>query len=233
MSSNGTTGIYLERRSALTPLLLLSIVVGPVILLAILVMVSIATNYNGVPAALTGLAVVVVLVGSALAYRSWPTGIKIDPSGIAIGAVTTPEQSLKWRKPTVYHQASGVYSCPWQSVHSARIVTDKDELREIAKSPAYYTLTNRWGAKPDMTHCNIGVLTAPFMRAALVIELHPSGVTATEVRPGKAYSLSRASVPRLIRPELSPTWVVPTHHPEALERVLDQHRQRSEGKRVV
>jgi hypothetical protein len=56
--------------------------VGPVIVLAILVMVSIAATYNGVRAALTGLALVAVLVGSALAYRAWLTGIKIDPSGV-------------------------------------------------------------------------------------------------------------------------------------------------------
>jgi hypothetical protein len=227
------TGTYLERRSALTPLLVLSTVVGPVAVLAILVIVSIVTKYNGVPAALTGVAVVAVLVGSALAYRSWPTGIKIDQSGITIGAVTTPEQDLKWRKPTVYHQASGVYSCPWQSVHNARIVTDKNELREIAKSPTYYTLTNRWGAKPNMTHCNIGVLTAPLMRAALVVDVHPSGVTATEVRPGRAYSLSRAHIPRIIRPELSPTWVVPTRHAGALGQMLERYEEHFGGERAV
>jgi hypothetical protein len=217
------TVTYREPRSALNlPFLLASLVI-PVAVLAVLVVVTIATP-NGIPAALTGPAIVLVLVGSALAYRCWPTGIKVDKHGIAIGAVTTPERDLKWRKPTVYHQAWGVYSCPWQSVHNARVVTNKTELRELAKSPAYYTLTNRWGARSAMTRCQIGVLTAPFMRAALVVDVYPSGITATEVRPGKAYSVARGYLPRLIRPELSPTWVVPTRKPEELEHALAHHR---------
>jgi hypothetical protein len=226
VTSSGATDAdaYHEPRSALSLPFLLSSVVGPVAVLAVLVAVTVATRYNGIPEALTGPAVVAVLVGSALAYRCWPTGIKIDESGIAIGAVTTPEREMKWRHPTVYHQAWGVYSCSWESVSHARVVTERAELRAIAKSPAYYTFTNRWGPRPAMTRCMIGVLTAPFMRAALVVDVLPSGVTATEVRPGKAYSVSRSYYSRVVRPELSLTWVAPTRRPEALAQALKRYQ---------
>ena len=39
-----------------------------------------------------------------------------------------------------------------------------------------------------MTHCNIGMLASPFMRTALLIEVNPSAVTASEIRPTRYYS---------------------------------------------
>ena len=54
--------------------------------------------------------------------------------------------------------------------------------------PEYHTLTNRWSNKRGMRHCNIGVLTSPFMRAALVIEVDPSAATASEIRPARFYT---------------------------------------------
>ena len=36
-----------------------------------------------------------------------------------------------------------------------------------------------------MSHCNIGVLASPFMRAALVIDVDPAAVTAPRVRPAR------------------------------------------------
>lgn len=223
-SQLASTGTYCEARSALSSPFLLLTVVAPAGALVAMVAATILVpySYSGVPATLIGVA---VMVGWALAYRSWPTGIRIDVSAITIGAVTVKEQDLKWLDPTAYHQAHGVYSCRWQGVDNARVVTDKAELRAIAKSREYYTFTNRWAARPAMTRCKIGVLTAPFMRAALLVDVHPSAVTATPVRPVKAYSISRGDFPRLIRPELSLTWVVPTRHPQALEQALRYIRQ--------
>ena len=64
-----------------------------------------------------------------------------------------------------------------------RIVTDRAELRLMMNLPQYHTLTNRWSNKRGMRRCNIGVLAPPFMGAALVIEVDPSAVTASETRP--------------------------------------------------
>ena len=102
-----------------------------------------------------------------------------------------------------------------------RVVTDRDELRQMKNSPQYYTLTNRWSNKRGMSHCNIGVLTSPFMRAALVIEVNPFAVTASEIRPARYYSnFKDGHFSHLVQPQLSPTWVVPTRHPEALSAAL-------------
>lgn len=86
-----------------------------------------------------------------------------------MGAVGSP-RALS-RRPSAYHQSWGVYSCPWNSVRDTRVVTDRDELRRLVRH--YRTFNNRWGGSA----CNIGVMSAPFMRAALVVELYPSGVT--------------------------------------------------------
>jgi hypothetical protein len=59
------------------------------------------------------------------------------------------------------------------------------------------------------------------MRAALIIEIDPSGVTAAEIRPARFYSNYKdGQFSHLVQPQLSPTWVVPTRHPEALSAAL-------------
>lgn len=114
-----------------------------------------------------------------------------------------------------------MFTCPWSSVSEARVVTDPTEVRRLKKSPRYYTLNNRWGSKFDMTHCNIGALTSRFMRAALVVEILPSRVTATQIRPARFYAnFKRGYFSRLAGPEMSWTWIVPTRDPEGLRKAL-------------
>jgi hypothetical protein len=162
---------------------------------------------------------VFTLIGTGLLYRNWPTGIRIDESGISIGAVGSAAAGS--RRPTVSHQSWGQFSCPWPAVLDARIVTDRDELRQMQKSPRYYTLTNRWGSKLGVERCNIGVLVSPFMHAALVIEVNPFEVTTSEIRSARYFSnFKDGRFSYLIRPQLSPTWIVPTRHPEKLGAVL-------------
>jgi hypothetical protein len=159
------------------------------------------------------------LVPISLLNRNWPTGIRVDESGISIGAIGSAQAVL--RRPTVNHQSWGLFTCPWSGVQGVRLVTDRAELRQMKNSPSYYTLTNRWGGKAGMTRCNIGVLASPFMGAALVIEVNPSAVTAVEIRPARYYSnFKDGRLSHLIRPQLSSTWVAPTRHPEALRAAL-------------
>jgi len=168
-----------------------------------------------------------VLVGTGLLYRNWPTGVRMDESGISIGAVRSRRAAR--RKPTVNHQSWGLFTCPWPAVEAMRVVTDRAELRAMRNSPRYYTFTNRWGGKSGMSHCNIGVLASPFMRAALVIDVDPALVTVPEIRPARYYNnFKNGYFSRLIRPQLSPTWVVPTRHPEALSTAL-QTMPKSQG----
>jgi hypothetical protein len=160
-----------------------------------------------------------VMISAGLLYRNWPTGIRIDESGITIGAVQSARAAR--RRPTVTHQSRGLYTCPWPAVLDARTVTDPDELRRLKTDPRYFTLTNRWGSKLGVERCNIGVLVSPLMRAALVIEVNPAEVTASKIRPARYYSnFKDGRFSYLIRPQPSPTWIVPTRHPEALSAAL-------------
>jgi hypothetical protein len=168
-----------------------------------------------------GWLLVPIMISCGLLYRNWPTGVLIDESGISIGAVGRPQAAA--RRPTVNHQSRGLYTCAWPGVLGARIVTDRTELRQVRNLPQYHTLTNRWSTKRGMRHCNIGVLASPFMRAALIIEVNPSAVTASAIRPARFYSNYKdGQFSHLVQPRLSPTWIVPTRRPEALSAALQR-----------
>ncbi len=167
----------------------------------------------------TGWLLVPVLIAITLVCRNWPTGIRLDQAAVSIGAVGSARAAA--RTPTVNHQSWGRFTCPWPAVSGLRVVTDRDELRRMKNSPRYYTFTNRWSAKRGMGHCNIGVLAAPFMRAALVIDVDPAAATGTPVRPARFYdNYLHGYFSRLTEPRLSPVWVVPTRRPEALRQAL-------------
>jgi hypothetical protein len=204
---------YLESHSALNGALLTYSLL-PLAAEAVCLVVGVAARQPWFFVVMGGL-LVLVMIGTGLLYRNWPTGIRINESGISIGAVQSAQAAR--RRPTVNHQSRGLYTCPWPAVQSVRMVTDRDELRRMKNSARYYTLTNRWSNKAGMRGCNIGVLASPFMRAALVIEVNPVAVTASEVRPARFFTNYKdGHLSHLVQPQLSPTWVVPTRHPEAL-----------------
>lgn len=173
------SGGYREAHSALNWPLLTCGLFGPTAGVAICVVLGITVSPQWFPFVLFVLFVPFVLFGLflipiSLLGRNWPTGIRVDESGISIGAIGS--------------------------------------------------------AQAGMTYCNIGVLASPFMRAALVIEVNPSAVTAGEIRPARYYSdFKDGHFSHLIHPQLSPAWVVPTRHPEALSAAL----QRVPGDRDV
>jgi hypothetical protein len=211
---------YREAHSALNGRLLLSCLLAPAVIVIACLILGLILDQPWF-FVITGSMFVPIMIASGLLYRNWPTGVLIDESGISIGAVRSAEAAA--RTPTVNHQSWGLYSCPWPAVLGLRLVTDRNELRQMGNLPQYYTLTNRWSNKRGMRHCNIGVLAAPFMRAALIIEVNPSAVTATEIRPARFYTNYKdGQLSHLVQPRLSPTWVVPTRHPEALSAALQK-----------
>jgi hypothetical protein len=215
---NDSRPSYLEERSALNGRLLTTCLLVPAVI-EIACLILGVTLHQSWFFVIMGSMFVPIMIASGLLYRNWPTGIRIDESGIAIGAVSSAEAAS--RKPTVSHQSWGQYACPWPGVLDVRVVTDRDELRQIKAEPRYFTLTNRWSSKLGVERCNIGVLISPFMRAALVIEVNPFKVTASEIRPARYFSnFKDGRFSYLIRPQLSPTWIVPTRHPEELRAVL-------------
>lgn len=164
-----------------------------------------------------------VLVYSSLLYRNWPTGIRIDDEGITIGAVGS--RSGGREAPTIAFQSWGVFQCPWTAVRAVRVVTQPEELHRLKESPLYATLNNRWAGRKQRRHAMLGVLTPPFARAVLVIDVDPEEVQSPQVRPSRYYSNGsggRMSV-RVV-PEAGATWIVPTRHPDQLAEALTQRR---------
>jgi hypothetical protein len=217
---------YREAHSALNWRLLACGLYAPVAIEVVFIILGVAVNPEWFILMVLLPLFVPVMIYIGLLYRNWPTGIRIDERGISIGAVGSSRTAA--RRPTINHQSWGLFTCPWRAVEGLRIVTDRAELREIKRSSRYFTFNNRWGGKAAMSHCNIGVLASPFMRAALVIDVNPSAVTSPEIRPARYYSnFKNGRFSRLVHPQPSPTWVVPTRHPEALDGVLQaipEHR---------
>lgn len=208
---------YLEPHSALNGMLLAYGLLPPLAATGCLIL-GVTTSQSWL-FSLLGVLIGLSLVSISLLYRNWPTGIRIDATGVTIGAVRSARAVA--RRPTVNHQSWGLYSCPWPALVDIRIVTDKSELRQMKDLPQYHTLTNRWSSKRGMRRCNIGVLASPFMRSALVIEVNPLAVRASEIRPARFYTnFKDGHFSHLVHPQLSPTWVVPTRHPEALRAAL-------------
>ena len=98
------------------------------------------------------------------------------------------------------------------------MVTDQWQIHQIKKSPQYWTLSNRWGKPREMTRCMAGVLTAPFMKAALVINVGYADVVRPELRPARFFAnyISQPKFSVRVKAERSPMWVVPTRNPDEL-----------------
>jgi hypothetical protein len=211
---------YLEPHSAMNGRLLTSCLLVPAVIEVACLILGVILDQPWF-FVIMGSMLVPIMIASGLLYRNWPTGIRVDESGITIGAVRSVRAAA--RRPTVNHQSWGLYTCPWPAVLGVRLVTDRNELRQMTNSPQYHTLTNRWSNKRGMRHCNIGVLASPFMSVALIIEVDPSAVTAAEIRPARFYTNYKdGQFSHLVQPQLSPTWVVPTRHPEALSAALQR-----------
>lgn len=215
------TAAYEEDHSALNLPFLSSALVAPLALEAIFLVLAVALSPLWVIAMVLLPFMMPFLMLTSLLYRNWPTGIRLDESGITFGAIRSRRAKAGERHPTVNHQTRGIFRCPWTSVVTARVETDPAEIRRLKKSPDFYTLTNRWGPPRGMRYCSTGVLSSPFMRAALIIEIG-SGTTYPPLRNAKFFNnfLRRGYFSRWLHPELSATWVVPTRRPAALAAAL-------------
>jgi hypothetical protein len=210
---------YQEAHCALRwPLLALGLF-GPAAVMAACVVLAATVS----PVWLLGLLFVPIflpfLMFISLLYRNWPSGIRIDESAISIGAVGSAAAAR--RTPTVNHQGWGLFSCPWSAVLDARVVTDPAEVQRLRRSPEYYTLSNRWLIPARMKRCKVGVLSAPFMRAALVVEIEDGPATIPRIRPARFFGNGmNGRVSRRMAPVTGSTWVAPTRDPGRLSRAL-------------
>lgn len=214
---------YAEDRAALRWPLLLWGLVAPGALMLGAVVFGFAVSPYWFIAVVVVPGLVPFLVGIGLLYRNWPTGIRMDAGGVRIGAVRSARAAR--RTPTVTHQNWGQFSCPWSGVGALRVVTEPAELRRIRTAPQFFTLSNRWGKPRTATRCMLGVLTAPFMRAALLVEVDPAQVSVPATRAA-AFFPNRIGGPVRTRlePQVSAVWVVPTRHPRRLGRAVEEFR---------
>jgi hypothetical protein len=201
---------YTEKRAALGWRLVAAAGVGPFLVLAAGIVL---TTTGAAWSLLISAALLYMIFALPLFYRNWPTGIRLDDQSVHIGA--------RSRKVRVTHQNQGDFEVPWRGVTDIRVVTDPKELKRIRTSRELFTLSNHWGKSRDITKCMLGVLTAPLMRAALVVELYPGDATFPETTPASFFP---NRIGRPFRVELpgypSATWIAPTRKPEALATYL-------------
>lgn len=147
-------------------------------------------------------------------YQNWPVGIRVDGDGFRIGAVRR-KPNRPGKQPWSDYQRWQELFAPWDAVGRVAVITDKPGLRDARM------LGNR-----DVNR--IGVLTSPFTRAVLLIEVNPARVTVPDFRePDEKTPMLRLG--HLTPFEDSPVWYVPTRHPDALRAALAQHAGSFEG----
>jgi hypothetical protein len=162
------------------------------------------------------------LVGLLLLRWNWPTGIRVDAAGIRIGGVRRAERQgllLRLRRKPVRtgNQRDEVFTCAWDGVWRLAVVSDRHGLGEMFRQARACRYGDRLGLATPL-----GWLSAPFMRAGLVIYVVPGKVRQPLLRPGAG---GRTGA-------LSPTWLVPTRHPGPLRAALARASGREVHDRV-
>jgi hypothetical protein len=177
----------------------------------LLVTAIVALVWSGNPGLSFLLALGVIGASSAVALTIiiWPMGIQVRSDGLLVGGIhrtQRPDRHLpsvdgRWKRP---------FFCPWSAIRSAEIVTDH----------AYIRRTNKDFREPGKVA--LGMFRAPFTRSALFLEVDIKAVTIPQFRPPdtKRPFLRPAN---FTVPFISPVWLIPTKHPEALRAALAQH----------
>lgn len=197
---------YAEDRSAIRWPYYFCITLFAVLLIASVIPGVITDDPNwSAPMVITFMALVLSV---AFAIQNWPVGIRVDSGGIRIGAVRR-KPNRPGRQPWSDYQRWQEMFAPWEAVRSIAVIEDKAGLRDARK------LGNRYMNR-------VGVLTAPFTRAVLLIEVDPAHAVVPDFRePDEKLPFFR---PGHRTPFMtSPVWYVPTRRPDALRQTLVQH----------
>lgn len=201
------TGVfYTEDRSAIRWPYYANLIFWP--LLLIVGIAATSTTGAGAWSWLMAIATCGTVLSIGFALRNWPVGIRIGADGISIGAVRR-KANRPGKQPWSDYQRWQEMTAPWDAVRQAAVITGKTGLRDA-----------RLLGKRDLNR--IGVLTAPFARAALLIEVDPSRVTIPDFRE-RDEQLPVWRLGHMTPFENSPVWYVPTRHPGALRAALAQH----------
>lgn len=203
---------YTEKGSALRWPIYAHLVLWTFVLVIGVLLVLVNPSMSIVPAVgIMGLIVTVALLG--IGFR---TGIRVGEDGIRIGAVNHVRRRPRRNLPWADAQRKEVFTCPWSAVRRAAVVTDKATLKAAGK--LRLPPVTRGGRRV----LPLGVLWAPFTKAALLIEVDPRQAVFPEFRePDLKRPLFRPYHSALARP--SAIWYVPTRRPAELRAILARH----------
>ncbi|WP_405671015.1 hypothetical protein [Streptomyces sp. NBC_01530] len=210
---------YTEERSALRWPLVFHGFFWPLLLVASFTALAVTKNYVFMIGVILGVFGSVSLGGLHLAEKR-PIGIRVDAAGIWIGGIQRAERMRVAGKTQKKLSRAGaqqrqVFFCPWDAVQRVEVITERKEIRKIAK------LGEGVGASRSEVATRaikLGLLTAPYMRAVLVLNVDLSAAVIPEFRPPVERSFWKSGSPQRFAP--SPIWCAPTRHPEQLRTAL-------------
>ncbi|WP_328319026.1 hypothetical protein [Streptomyces sp. NBC_00388] len=214
---------YTEGRSALRWPLVFHGFFWPLLLIVSFVALPLTGNYSVfMPGIILGFLGSVSLGGLHLA-EDRPIGIRVDAAGIWIGGIQRTErlrargEARGTKLPRARAHRRQVFFCPWAAVQRVEVVSDPKEIRKIAKLGRDVGSSRLDTATGTI---KLGLMTAPYMRAAVIINVDLAGVNVPEFRAPQERSFFKPSSPQRFAP--SPIWCAPTRHPEKLRAALEQ-----------
>ena len=213
--TRGAPAAYAEDRAALRPMLVILGVGLPVIVVVCAVTGGI-TGQTGLIAPAAIALIAWVFTNSMRVFVHWPTGIRIDEAGVRIGNVHRREPNPRRRPPAPSFQAYQVFSVPWSGVLELRVSTNRHELRQLSRQSRRASTKGATARGGMAIGLYLGMLTPPFMRAALIIEIDPELATFPEFRIQQAAAVATSQVGTQSR-----TWVAPTRHPHQLSELVN------------
>ena len=170
------TVLYAEDHCALRWPLIFHAVFWPILLAASIIVLVVTRNPDlsflpAIPLAGTQFGIIATVINR-------PVGIRITTSGVSIGGVRRQRRQHAGHHsgdpgalPPATAQRTQVFSCPWPAIRHIEVVTDRGRMKELARS------------RRNGRMLALGTLWAPFMTAALVIQVDLSQATVPDFRP--------------------------------------------------
>jgi hypothetical protein len=211
--------LYTEERSALRWPLVFHGFFWPLLLVASFAVLGATDNYVFMIGVILGILGSVSLGGIHLAENR-PIGIRVDSAGIWIGGIQRTERmraggKAQTKLSRARAQRRQVFFCPWDAVQRVEVITERDEIRKIAKLGEGVGSSRIEVATRTI---KLGLLTAPYMRSVLVLNVDLSAAIVPEFRPPVERSFWKTGSPQRFAP--SPIWCAPTRRPEQLRTAL-------------
>jgi len=210
--------IYAEDRSGLSRSVLIQGILAPVTVVGSII-ASTLPRLGGLVILTIAAGLWAVVMTSSLIF-TWPIGIRLDAEGIRIGGLRAWERrqrSGRWPPRKPFHvgaQGRAVFTCPGPAVRSLYLLTDRAEVKTLATQLAKF---RKRSAGTRMPLGFFPVTPWSGVRAVLVISNHPAFTSSDPPE----FRTNWGQFGRL-RGVTSPTWQVPTRHPDQLRAALKQ-----------